>query len=63
MGDSVKNNHGVYVNENTGYKYEGEWCDDQPHGFGHEESAKGIYEGTFKKGLKDGKGKLIFANR
>jgi hypothetical protein len=39
--------------------YEGEWDKDIPNGFGkHQMSHECIYEGTFKAGVKSGKGKL-----
>lgn len=38
------------------YKYEGEWLDDQPHGYGIEESNEALYYGQFILGERRGRG-------
>ena len=45
-----------------GSSYDGEWREDQPHGYGKHRMTDGsIYEGNFKNGAKSGKGKFYFS--
>jgi hypothetical protein len=64
-GDFVageRHGHGIERGSNL-YVYEGEWVRDQKCGFGKEKFFGGRFEGTFKDGLRNGKGKEIFESK
>jgi len=57
---------GVYVQGEIGtdtyYKYEGEWKDDNPHGWGTLTARDGVYEGEWVRGEKYGRGTTRYTN-
>ncbi|MBO9638497.1 MAG: M48 family metalloprotease [Siphonobacter aquaeclarae] len=55
---------GVYINRKTLERYEGEWQESRPHGFGIQFYANGKkkYEGEFANGKFDGNGTLWLSN-
>ncbi|KAM3139631.1 hypothetical protein pb186bvf_008276 [Paramecium bursaria] len=42
------------------YYYKGEFLDGKQNGFGHEETTEFTYDGSFKLGVKEGYGELVF---
>lgn len=55
--NDIRSGFGVLRRE-EGYEYIGDWQDNIPHGQGIENTPKGSYEGTFTRGIHNGKGQL-----
>ncbi|PQA53717.1 M48 family metalloprotease [Siphonobacter curvatus] len=64
LAGNCDNGTGLYVNRKTLEKYEGDWKESRPNGFGTQyySTGKKKYEGTFLNGRFDGKGTLWYTN-
>jgi hypothetical protein len=61
--EEVRQGYGVFVEKESGVRYEGHWMEDEKEGFGVEAEADGTrYEGKFQKGKRHGAGVLLLPN-
>ncbi|OQR94269.1 phosphatidylinositol-4-phosphate 5-kinase [Achlya hypogyna] len=46
----------------TAFSYEGDFYRGQPHGYGIERKPQAVYAGDFARGVKEGTGRMVWAN-
>ena len=59
---NVGHGYATFTSADGRVNFEGDFVNDNPHGYGKLTWSNGLYEGHFKDGLWHGKGKMIFAD-
>ena len=63
MKDNCRHGKGIFTRDKDKYTYDGDWYMDKRHGSGTEQMpGKWTFTGTFTNGMRNGYGKLVFAD-